>query len=742
MKRIFSKSDVKKIYNDLYNNGHEQEADSMLLVLMYMNQNNIFFSNYLLKRDIVSIDINKCKNFSINDIPNWLSGIISKNIISSRNTFYFPNFFIQGFLCSYYLDLNGNKDELRKVIRDYSNYKDKRSNYCFIQFCKGVISYFAINYKINEIHEYLHILTNRTYKSEKNPDRSYNVDLFSVWLLLTFKKSSIWDIDKSNIKEVIRILSKSYNSWVKNKECNLNEISIGDIFNCKFSEIINWWRAAFLGHECRKSIINPLEDPPKRKINYKTLFEPDNIENRLKYSMSLLKDDLVKNEIIEVYKNRHLQESHNLLVYGKINSFIKYYNYCLEYSLNYTETVSVKKYVDEKSYGKENKSKNQLINNLRGYFKLAIKIGYYENLRSNPVSYLLNVTSDKFSKIPDDKVIPEKDVKKIFMIEDKLSKFERLFIRLLYYTGLRVGEALLLTVGCIVKITDRAVTIIVPPFKQRKEPYVILVEDLDVIKVLEGLIDLRSKYGRVPHFETGEAKLWIMVEVKSNGRGLQHISKKRGNQIIEKACKLAGIKKYTNHCFRHTFAHRKLNDENYDYEDVAILLGHSCLDTLVIYSRLTNEEKLRFFSGIIRRKKAVSLARQEKKSNNVNEFNGKYKIRLSNYHNRWCGSGWCNTDETVKCPKRFISHYTCPLFKSDVSRKDEIIDDYYANIRLLEHELSKQYPILKDVVLFKNILDGIIENLNSIDIDTKNLILVGEEIIREANNFIKRMIVR
>jgi site-specific recombinase XerD len=741
MSDIIKELDLNQIYNELqlHSKGF---AISALLIIIYLDQNNIPFEKYITINESSAVYI-RVENDQEGTILNTANNIVGEDILKIRNTVYFPNFFIQGYLMSnYFMGCLNDRKQLKSYMTKYQMKNSEGVKTAFGNLCAGVVHYFSIKFDIKELHQYLHIITVRENTNIKNPDRPYMFDIISVWLLLTYDKNSVWNINREQMSAVMKMLKVTYFSWKSNPVGKLDKVNVESIFNCKFAEIVNWWRAAYLGNENRGEAINPLDTPPKRSIKFKDLFEFDTTESLLANSFNLIIDHQKKKEIKDVYLSHCTKESHNNLVYGKINSFIKYLNYCLEKSITYTDTTSIKTYIKEKYIGKNIKSKNEVINNLRGYFNIAITAGYYKELRSNPVTYLLNGKQSKFSKIPDDKVISEKEMKQIFAIQDQMSKFERLFIRLLYYTGLRIGEALLLTVGCVVQITETAVLLVVPPFKQRKKPFTILIEELEVIGVIKELIKERTSFGNIPHSTTGEAKLWLLVETTEEGRGLQHITKKRGNQIIEKACKLAGIKRYTNHCLRHSFAHRKLYDEKYDPESVSTLMGHACPDTLIIYSKLTNQEKLKYFSIMLRRRRSTQEVRKNFNTAIIKTPNDEYQVCLSNCHNRWCGNGWCTTEGSVKCPKRYISHYTCLLFKPDPTRKIEMVDDFYANLLLLENELLKEIPIVKDVNLFENIIDAIIVHLKSIGFNTTKIETEGTLIRKEARNTVDKERVR
>lgn len=222
----------------------------------------------------------------------------------------------------------------------------------------------------------------------------------------------------------------------------------------------------------------------------------------------------------------------------------------------------------------------------------------------------------------------------------------------------------------------------------------------------------------------------------NDGREIKHINKKMGNEIIKKACRLAGISEiYTNHCFRHTFVHKKLYIENYDLDSVGVLLGHQCKESILIYSKLTNQEKLKIFNKALKRKKKALQLKEQVKTIKTPEKT--YKTCLSNCHNRWCHNGWCNSTDSTKCVKRYVNHYTCPLFIPSKEKKMDMINDYYANLQLLEFELNKKFIIYKDVLLFCNIYNAILSHLVTIDSYTDKIKNDGAEVYSRAQKYMK-----
>jgi integrase len=574
------------------------------------------------------------------------------------------------------------------------------------------------------------MISNDNINTDKHRWKIDYIDRISMYLLLNSGKKDIWEINQQDLNAILTNISQ-----LEYKKDSLRS-PIKALFNCSASDVLCWWRSAFLGQEENMLGDTRLTTPPRVEISSKSLLKTDSVEERLKFALSKLDNsENIQAQIINVYKKNYFKESYHGLVQVKISEFMKYYNFCKDESFDCTKTENIRKYIEGKCFGKSNNYRNKIVNALRGYFKEAISCGYYA---SNPVKYYLNVESTKYAIIPDDKVIPNHDMKRIFLILNQLTEFEALFIRLLYHTGLRIGEVLYLTVGCVVEITPNVITLAVAPFKQREKPMLVMIEDIEAFEVVKQLVALRSRYGRLPHYKTNQLGLWLLTRCDDDGRGIVHLNPKMANAIISKACVLAGVKNYTNHCFRHSFAHRKLNDEKYDLEDVSLLLGHSCIDTVKIYTKLTNEEKLIYFSRILARRNAVKKYSETYKELKVNFEKHEYRITTNDCHNRWHGKGFCSTKETEACPVRHLSCYTCFLYKPDIKKVGEMKCDYVANYQLLNQELNKEFPILKDVILFSNILSAISGHLATLGVKDE-ILLSDKPVLDLAEKYIKEM---
>lgn len=136
-------------------------------------------------------------------------------------------------------------------------------------------------------------------------------------------------------------------------------------------------------------------------------------------------------------------------------------------------------------------------------------------------------------------------------------------------TGLRVGELLALTVGDV-EINERSGKITVR--RGKHENYREVPLTLDVRKALE--VYLEEEH---PDQANPDVPLWIGPQ-----GGLSHRSSV--TRMLEKYTIQAGIKSVNPHALRHTFATRYLNANPDDLRGLARLLGHSSLDTVMIYT--------------------------------------------------------------------------------------------------------------------------------------------------------------
>lgn len=142
-------------------------------------------------------------------------------------------------------------------------------------------------------------------------------------------------------------------------------------------------------------------------------------------------------------------------------------------------------------------------------------------------------------------------------------------------TGLRVGELLDLKVGDV-EIKERSGTVTVR--RGKHETYREVPLTLDVRKALTAYLEDAH-----PNPDNGEAPLWVGRQ----GR-LRHRSSV--SRILEKYALRAGLESINPHALRHTFATRYLNANPDDLRGLARLLGHTSLDTVMVYTAPSLED--------------------------------------------------------------------------------------------------------------------------------------------------------
>ncbi len=192
--------------------------------------------------------------------------------------------------------------------------------------------------------------------------------------------------------------------------------------------------------------------------------------------------------------------------------------------------------------------------------KLSSIRSFVKFLQENKIECILKVDDTiKIAKtLP--KPIPHKH---ILQAIEKASLEEELLVNLLYTSGLRISELSSLE---IIDISNEWLRVIGKGNKQR---------DIPLLKITKELIDeyldknLRIKY----LFEKNDKKL----------------SENSLRYTISKVFKRVALK-VTPHQLRHSFATELLNN-NARISDVSELLGHSCMATTQIYTKLASSLK-------------------------------------------------------------------------------------------------------------------------------------------------------
>jgi site-specific recombinase XerD len=150
-------------------------------------------------------------------------------------------------------------------------------------------------------------------------------------------------------------------------------------------------------------------------------------------------------------------------------------------------------------------------------------------------------------------------------------------IKLLYFTGMRIGEVHMLNLEHV-QWDNRQLLVLGKGDKERLIPL-----NQKLLEVLETWVEVRSKLS----FVRGTA---LFISLGRNHRG-DRVCYGAMRQIVKGMLQEAGLGDFSPHKLRHTFA-TQLLDRGAPLEQISKLLGHSRLDTTLIYAQ-TEPGKLR-----------------------------------------------------------------------------------------------------------------------------------------------------
>ncbi len=178
------------------------------------------------------------------------------------------------------------------------------------------------------------------------------------------------------------------------------------------------------------------------------------------------------------------------------------------------------------------------------------------------------------------KYLSDKEVQNLFEVlpADNPEDIRNLtMMKLLYYTGMRIGEVQQLNLENILWDTKQLLV------RGKGDKERLIPMSLKLEEVLLNWFELRSAM----NFVHSEA---FFISLGRNHRG-KRISYGALRQIVKSMLKDAGLGDYSPHKLRHTFA-TQLLDRGAPLEQISKLLGHSRLDTTLIYAQ-TEPGKLR-----------------------------------------------------------------------------------------------------------------------------------------------------
>lgn len=230
------------------------------------------------------------------------------------------------------------------------------------------------------------------------------------------------------------------------------------------------------------------------------------------------------------------------------------------------------------------------VSHLKAMFRAAVRLG---DIHKNPMEDI-TVSTDRFrQKTIDDKVMPESDFKKIknYLLNYDYQKNDsnRLVVLLIIFTGIRVGEALGLSVenvdfknnSILINQSWKTITKTVGATKTPNSVRKLPVQS-------EALQKMNNWYHKIHTTqEDSQGKLFFQT---LDGRFLQPASINACYQRLQKKLKIGG--NFSIHTVRHTIASLLL-EKGADIVQVSRLLGHSSPKvTATYYLGLTSDKGL------------------------------------------------------------------------------------------------------------------------------------------------------
>lgn len=210
---------------------------------------------------------------------------------------------------------------------------------------------------------------------------------------------------------------------------------------------------------------------------------------------------------------------------------------------------------------------------LKRFFDFAERQSY---IHENPAGNLVAPGLPK--RLP--KYLSEKEMHKLLNslpYEDHEDLRNMVIIKLLYYTGMRIGEVQMLNEENILW-DSRQLLVRGKGDKERLIPI-----NQKLMEMLENWAEVRVS---LPFLKSPS----FFISLGRNHRG-KRISYGAMRQIVKRILQEAGLGDYSPHKLRHTFA-TQLLDKGAPLEQISKLLGHSRLDTTLIYAQ-TEPGKLR-----------------------------------------------------------------------------------------------------------------------------------------------------
>jgi site-specific recombinase XerD len=166
----------------------------------------------------------------------------------------------------------------------------------------------------------------------------------------------------------------------------------------------------------------------------------------------------------------------------------------------------------------------------------------------------------------------------------------RVILQLLYACGLRVGEAVKL---CVHDVHAEQKRLHIREAKGGKDRYVPLADSM-----LQGLRGFWKTHRHPKLVFPGVGRGWRERAGERSATAAEPMSVSSIQHCFRLACAQAGIKvKATPHTLRHSYATHLL-EEGVSLRQIAAYLGHTSLDTTLIYTHLTAVSEARALAAI------------------------------------------------------------------------------------------------------------------------------------------------
>jgi len=262
------------------------------------------------------------------------------------------------------------------------------------------------------------------------------------------------------------------------------------------------------------------------------------------------------------------KHSENTIINYKIDieDFLKFMNNNI-IKINREDINKYLEYLYKMNISKSSISRK--LSSLRNFYNYLLK---KEIVNNNYFALIKNPKKD--NSLP--KYVKENDIDKMFLIPDikrELGQRNRLIIRMLYSTGIRVSELINISLDDI-KINDRTIRILGKGSKER-----IVVFGNNTLEILK----LYLSSGRKLLDTKGSKYLFL------NKDG-HRLSDRYVRKIIDDIIVKASIDMHISpHMLRHTFATGMLNN-GADLVSVKDLLGHVSLNTTSIYTHVSDDK--------------------------------------------------------------------------------------------------------------------------------------------------------